>query len=926
MDPNWALAPSEIALDDDGMENIDDFWDAMDNDEDDPSAAAPATADPVVEPEQAKPSRVVDNKRPVESAQLPQRQKITEAQISEEAAALPERRLHRADEPIKLKSAASPAAKSAAANKTVLISDGLLIEESEVPHERVSAQKSSVTVAAEEDKSEPQQQHSKPGEQSVLDEQSPAAADPPKGQAKGSSKRSRKSQTLVSEEPAEDMHNAQLPEVPKKAAVSKPGSRKRGRKPKAVISEEAELDHVDIQPAATASRAPTKKRPKSSSAPSPSNDNGSESLEAEVPAKRATTSKQQRKTGAALKPDSLVTSRTAAVVAGEQEGAAAAVGEAHRDEYESDESEESEDALGMDLPPSMVDTEPVVAPPRKRIRKAKPAAAKQPSPAAKPAVKHPVKAVVASDAEEEDNSEQPVQQAVAVDEDNEGVGNGEQTSEAVEEAVIAEQAVVEKATMVATPARAPNKVKRRSMSSMNVDDILFSLSNPGSAAGSKSSAAAAAAAANKKRAATGPSPGGQQAAKEGNGKRRLYKQPDADLLMEAEPPELAGESPSAFDNLMLRPKSQSRGQKPKKQSIKRQPATQQQNDSGSDFDDDGSDGGIDAMELLPADAATPSNKSSKADKTASGVAAAAQINRIVKITTPEEVPGSARRGQRKRVKPLEFWNNEMPIYTAEGSLEQVQQVESLDPSPLLKGRQGAASQKGVSKLRRTSGGKQSSRQRTPKAHRIEKLSLNTPNVESPEQSDNDDNDVEPLSPQMLHNLESEGFRREAQPMAIVKDALSGEDTTIPIVKSAQMLEFVMCQDDSLIATAFEGCDWRCGVLLIPPQARTAAVSSEDKTQVCVVLSGQIQVSIHKSHFVLAMGGQFFVPPHNIFAIRNLSHSRDCRVCLTGFTTIASDLPSAGLRDPSNGPGSETTKPTDSTKAGQSDGAPSNAAD
>ena len=49
-----------------------------------------------------------------------------------------------------------------------------------------------------------------------------------------------------------------------------------------------------------------------------------------------------------------------------------------------------------------------------------------------------------------------------------------------------------------------------------------------------------------------------------------------------------------------------------------------------------------------------------------------------------QVPGSARRGQRKRVKPLEFWNNEMPIYTAEGSLEQVQQVESLDPSPLLK--------------------------------------------------------------------------------------------------------------------------------------------------------------------------------------------------------------------------------------------------
>ena len=77
-------------------------------------------------------------------------------------------------------------------------------------------------------------------------------------------------------------------------------------------------------------------------------------------------------------------------------------------------------------------------------------------------------------------------------------------------------------------------------------------------------------------------------------------------------------------------------------------------------------------------------------------------------------------------------------------------------------------------------------------------------------------------------------------------------------------------------------------MLIPPQTRTATAFTGDQTQVCVVLSGQIQVSIHKSHFVLAMGGQFYVPPQNVYAIRNLSHSRDCRVCLTSFNSIVPD--------------------------------------
>lgn len=60
-----------------------------------------------------------------------------------------------------------------------------------------------------------------------------------------------------------------------------------------------------------------------------------------------------------------------------------------------------------------------------------------------------------------------------------------------------------------------------------------------------------------------------------------------------------------------------------------------------------------------------------------------------------------------------------------------------------------------------------------------------------------------------------------------------------------------------------------------------------------MLSGQIQVSVHKSHFVLSMGGHFFVPPQNIYAVRNLSQSRDCRIHVTRFSTIESDTPADG---------------------------------
>lgn len=48
--------------------------------------------------------------------------------------------------------------------------------------------------------------------------------------------------------------------------------------------------------------------------------------------------------------------------------------------------------------------------------------------------------------------------------------------------------------------------------------------------------------------------------------------------------------------------------------------------------------------------------------------------------------GSGRRGTRKRVKPLEYWNNEMAVYNADGGMQEVIHREeftepSLSPEP-----------------------------------------------------------------------------------------------------------------------------------------------------------------------------------------------------------------------------------------------------
>eukprot|EP00656_Telonema_subtile_P035381 TRINITY_DN39361_c0_g1_i1.p1 TRINITY_DN39361_c0_g1~~TRINITY_DN39361_c0_g1_i1.p1 ORF type:complete len:470 (-),score=81.96 TRINITY_DN39361_c0_g1_i1:38-1447(-) len=383
---------------------------------------------------------------------------------------------------------------------------------------------------------------------------------------------------------------------------------------------------------------------------------------------------------------------------------------------------------------------------------------------------------------------------------------------------------------------------RRSVSKMNVDDILMSLSQD-----SKPSHTTATPASRRK----GNVLGNQ--AKKAVGKRKLFKAgatllddvPGDDDLVEGSPT-------VAFDSLRLQLRGKAQQRAVKGVTKKRGKTAQEP----THWDEDDSE---------------EETRSARKRRTQEE-----HVSRVEEIDTPDQ-EGSGRRGGRKRVKPLEYWNNEMPVYNAEGGLAQVVHRDKVSPAPVSQKRKPKAPPASAKKTTQSQ-----PKLKTPKAKSKPKRG-GTPGYEEEDEEEEE----------VTAALESQGFHQEVYPMAIVKDALSGEDTQIPIVKSAKMLDFDHNDDNSMSATAFDGVGWKCKVVLIPPQARTATAFTGDQTQVCVVLSGQIQVSVHKSHFVLAMGGQFYVPPQNVFAIRNLSHSRDCRVCLMSFTTIAPDQAAGG---------------------------------
>ncbi|WVR03678.1 hypothetical protein IAU60_000673 [Kwoniella sp. DSM 27419] len=68
----------------------------------------------------------------------------------------------------------------------------------------------------------------------------------------------------------------------------------------------------------------------------------------------------------------------------------------------------------------------------------------------------------------------------------------------------------------------------------------------------------------------------------------------------------------------------------------------------------------------------------------------------------------------------------------------------------------------------------------------------------------------------------------------------------------------------------EGSFMASGVVHIPPNSQKASKPSKDNAYVFYVIQGAVQVTLHRTSFIMAPGGQFLVPRGNNYSIENVS--------------------------------------------------------
>jgi len=292
-----------------------------------------------------------------------------------------------------------------------------------------------------------------------------------------------------------------------------------------------------------------------------------------------------------------------------------------------------------------------------------------------------------------------------------------------------------------------------------------------------------------------------------------------------------------------------------------------------------------------------------------------------RIIVPAATPGSGeRKSGRARTAPVDFWNHERVVYDEEGVLVDVavdHSPQEPSPKPKLKPKPKQTSENKVvtNPAKAVKMPKQKPRKEpTPKAKKPRKDLRDVRKDEDGMENIDDFWDASPSpmkqaktksakkSPKRKRSTMEEeeededldalfaddGYVEEEDPMPVVRDRVTGLDKQVQIVKLPEMLEFIDMPGSSSngesakMATAFGSSAWSSSVLVVPPRGQTAVDISENKLKSCVILMGQVTVSVHRSHFVMKAGGMFYIPPGNIFSLENPSHTRQARISMSEF--------------------------------------------
>ncbi|XP_071486571.1 uncharacterized protein [Diadema antillarum] len=208
------------------------------------------------------------------------------------------------------------------------------------------------------------------------------------------------------------------------------------------------------------------------------------------------------------------------------------------------------------------------------------------------------------------------------------------------------------------------------------------------------------------------------------------------------------------------------------------------------------------------------------------------------IIAPEPERG-LRRTKRHRVRPLEYWRNERPLYERRKS--------------------GGFALSGVlspeEKSFNSRGGGPSKQAKTGRVKG--QLPLTPANIS-------------------LHSSPPPGTEPITNPSVTVVNPESDEEVVIDAVATSKMLKFTGPSglpadkgDPITIAKALSQKAFSAGVLTIRPLQEKGSQLVRRDTMVFYVVRGKLAVSIHQTSHVLQNGDWFFVPKGNIYNIKNL---------------------------------------------------------
>ncbi|WWD16350.1 hypothetical protein CI109_100776 [Kwoniella shandongensis] len=204
-----------------------------------------------------------------------------------------------------------------------------------------------------------------------------------------------------------------------------------------------------------------------------------------------------------------------------------------------------------------------------------------------------------------------------------------------------------------------------------------------------------------------------------------------------------------------------------------------------------------------------------------------------------------RRSHRQHFKPLAFWRGEHFEYQPGPGLAVIKEVVQYP--------QEAARPLGAQKRGRSG--------------RSVSVAPGAKSKKRGNSGDTDDEDTE------------EGWDNQTDPTGIIVAYPGDEEIHRKIAAPKKLLEPKMVQGGTFkYQKVFgEGQFMAAGVVYIPPGQKKATKPSKDNAYVFHVIQGAVQVTIHRTSFVMAPGGQFLVPRGNEYCIENISVNKEVQL-------------------------------------------------